>query len=592
MQAEIPFLREILIFLAAAGLVMPIVRRLGVSPVLGFLCVGLLIGPYGLGRLQDLIPGIGYLVVSDLEGVQTIGELGVIFLLFSIGLEMSVAQIWGMRKTVFGLGTAQIALSALAIGLVARAAGIDTATSILLGLCLALSSTAIVMQLLSEKLRLGSRVGRTAFGVLLMQDLAVVPILFYVGFLGTKTDGSLWISVLLTLAEAFAVVVAIFVIGRLLVRPVLRFAGSSGSREMFMASVLLLILGTSAVTAEAGLSMALGAFLAGLLFAATEYRHQVNSDIEPFKGLLLALFFISVGMRLDLLSISEQIGWIGLASVTLIAGKALILAFLALLFGRSFAVATETGVLLGQGGEFALVAITAALGLGVIDESLAQFVISVVVVTMFLTPGLEVAGRKLGTALAHFRQVEETSAPKDAASGAVVIGGFGRVGRILGKILEDQRVRYVAIDSDADTVAEGTKQGLPIFFGDASNPELLRHMGINHAAAFITTMNELEAARRIVSAVHGTWSHVPIYARARDPDHARQLKQLGAYDAVPETTEASLQLSESVLFGLGVPEDVARSVIEQERESLCFEQSGRIHREHASDRSSVSKARG
>lgn len=571
MHTEIPYLREIILFLAAAGLVMPVVRRLNISPVLGFICIGLLIGPFGLGRLEDQVPGIEYFVVSDLEGVQTIGELGVIFLLFSIGLEMSVAQLWGMRRTVFGLGSAQILVSALVIALAASALGTDAQTAILLGLCLALSSTAIVMQLLSEQMRLGSQAGRTSFGVLLMQDLAVVPILFYVGLLGSEVEGSFWTAVSISIGEALLAIALIFLVGRVVVRPVLRFAGSSGSREMFMASVLLFILGTSALTAQAGLSMVLGAFLAGLLFSGTEYRHQVNSDIEPFKGLLLALFFISIGMQLDVVAISRDFGAIVLAAISLVVGKAVILILLARAFGRPWDVATETGILLGEGGEFALVAVTAALSTAVIAPDLSQYVISVVVLTMLATPGLALLGRKIGNAIAASEQENADAMPMDVASEAIVIGGFGRVGRTLGKILEGQRIRYVAIDCDPNLVASEKARGVPIYYGDASNPELLRHIGINHAAAFVTTMDRRNAAESIVSAVHKSWPHIPIYARARDPDHARKVKGLGAYDAVPETTEASLQLSESLLFGLGVPDDVARAIVDQEREDLSFD---------------------
>ncbi|WP_338467640.1 cation:proton antiporter [Novosphingobium sp. ZN18A2] len=571
MHTQLPFLREIILFLAAAGLVMPIVRRLKISPVLGFLCIGLLIGPYGLGQLEEQVPAIGHFVVSDLQGIQTIGELGVTFLLFSIGLEMSVAQLWGMRRTVFGLGSAQILFGALAIGLAASVLGTDTKTAILFGLCLALSSTAIVVQLLSEQLRLASNAGRTAFGILLMQDLAVVPILLYVGVLGSRIEGSFWSAIVLSIGEALLTVAAIFLIGRLVVRPVLRFAGSSGSREMFMAAVLLFILGTSALTAEAGLSMALGAFLAGLLFSGTEYRHQVNSDIEPFKGLLLALFFISVGMRIDLMEIWNDLGAIALAAIALIVGKAVILVILARAFGHPWSVATEVGILLGEGGEFALVAVSAASSVGAIAIDMSQFLISVVVLTMLVTPGLAWLGRITGNAIAVTENETQNAAPEDVASDTIVIGGFGRVGRIIGKILEGQRIRYVAIDSDPILVASEKGRGLPIYYGDASNPELLRHIGISKAAAFITTMDQRNAAEHIVSAVHRSWPHIPIYARARDPAHARKMKQFGAYDAIPETTEASLQLSESLLFGLGIPDDVARSIIDQVRDDLCFD---------------------
>jgi CPA2 family monovalent cation:H+ antiporter-2 len=255
-----------------------------------------------------------------------------------------------------------------------------------------------------------------------------------------------------------------------------------------------------------------------------------------------------------------------------------ILLALGLAFRRSLPIAGEVAILLAQGGEFALVAITAALGLGVIDTGIGQFVISVVVLTMFATPGLEAVGRRLGRRLVSQRMEEETVLPEDVAKEAIVVRGFGRVGRILCKILEDQRIRYVAIDGDPDIVHEARRGGLPVYYGDASNPDLLRAMGIGKAAAFVTTMDNPGAAEQVVSAMHGAWPHVPIYARARDPGHAQQLRRLGAFDAVPETTEASLQLSESVLFGFGVPEEAAHAVISQERESLCFEIAGRKHR--------------
>lgn len=576
MHPELPYLREIILFLVAAGVVMPLVRQLKVSPVLGFLCIGLVIGPYGLGRLEGEVPGVGYFFVSDLEGVQTIGELGVIFLLFCIGLEMSLPQIWSMRRKVFGLGSAQIVLSAVLIGLAAYTFGANSQTAILLGLCLALSSTAIVMKLLSEQLRLNSHTGRTAFGVLLMQDLAVVPILFYVGILGSEPEGSFWAAISLSIGQALLAIAAIFLIGRIAVRPVLRFASSSGSREMFMASVLLFILGTSALTAEAGLSMALGAFLAGLLFSNTEYRHQVNSDLEPFKGLLLALFFISVGMRIDLMAIWDDIGTITLAAIALIAIKAGILAVLARAFGCPWGVAAETGLLLGEGGEFALVAVTAALTIGVISPDLAQYVISLVVLTMLATPSLAWLGRKVSRAIIAFDQKTANALPEDLSSDTILIGGFGRVGQTIGKILESQNIRYVAIDSDSNLVASEKARGVEIYFGDAGNPEFLRHIGISSAAAFVTTMDQRDASTHIVAAVHASWPSIPIYARACDPAHAWKLRSSGAVYAVPETTEASLQLSQSLLFGLGVPDDVARSVVGQERESLSFGEPARL----------------
>ncbi|AKH41246.1 CPA2 family monovalent cation:H+ antiporter-2 [Altererythrobacter atlanticus] len=567
MHAGIPYLREVLIFLAAAGLIVPLVRRLRISPVLGFLCIGLLIGPYGLGRLTSLIPSLELVVITETEGIEAIGELGVIFLLFSIGLEMSFRQIWNMRRDVFGLGSAQIVVSAVAIGGTAYWLGVDIPAAILLGLCLALSSTAIVMQLLSEQLRLSSTAGRATFSILLMQDLAVVPILFLVGIFASQ-GGTGAVAGLIALVEAIAVIGAIFLAGRFLVRPLLRYAGGSGSQELFMACVLLLIIGTSAVTAVAGLSMALGAFLAGLLFAATEYRHQIHNDIEPFKGLLLGLFFISVGMQLDVTAVWDQAEYVLLAALGLIALKAAILFLLARIFRHSTAIAAEISILLGEGGEFALVAVAAGTAAGVISVGVAQFVVLVVVVTMFTAPLLAALGRRVGQKLSAAHAMDIAGPDAENADRRVVIGGFGRVGRAIGKILEDQRIPYLAIDSDADLVARERNAGLPIHYGDASNDRFLREIGIDTAIAFISTMDRRAGAEAVVSALHKAHPHLPIYARAKDPAHARALKNCGAEMAIPETTEAGLQLSEAVLIATGIPDETANAIIEQERSNI------------------------
>ncbi|PKP92832.1 MAG: potassium transporter [Alphaproteobacteria bacterium HGW-Alphaproteobacteria-16] len=576
MHDELPFLKEAILFLVAAGLVMPLVRRVRISPVLGFLCIGLIVGPYGLGRLADVMPALDAVVLRDTEGVALLGELGVIFLLFAIGLELSVAQLWKMRRLVFGLGSAQVGVSAVAIGAVAWWYGNSTGASVVLGLCLALSSTAIVMQLLAEKLRLATPPGRAAFGVLLFQDLAVVPILFLVGVLGARSgqdDGPILLPAILALGGAVLMIAVILGAGRWVVRPVLRIAGGSGSREQFMAAVLLLILGTAALTAWAGLSMALGAFLAGLLFAGTEYRHQINNDIEPFKGLLLALFFLSVGMSLDPVAVYDRFWLIGAAAIGLIALKAAILFVLGRMFGLSPAVAGEAALTLGEGGEFAIVAITAALATGVIAPDAGQFILLVVVVTMFLTPGLAAAGRALGNRLAARQGMVDLPDSGDGAAHGdeeprVVIGGFGRVGQLIARMLEDQRIPYVAIDMDPETVARHRDRGAAIYFGDASNPEVLARLGISDALAFAATMDQPGASERVVGAVHDAWPLVPIHARAVDPDHARRLVERGATSAVPETTEASLKLSETLLSELGIPEETARDIVDAHRAEI------------------------
>lgn len=565
MHPEIPYLREIIIFLVAAGLVVPLVRRAGISPVLGFLFVGLVIGPYGVGRFVGDTPILEYFVIADIEGVSRVAELGVIFLLFTIGLELSVAQLWAMRRLVFGLGAAQVTVSAIAIGVIAYLFGNSLVAATIFGLCLALSSTALVMQLLTETRRLSTPAGRSSFGILLLQDLAVVPILFFVGVAGASVQGSLALAAGLAIGEAVLVIAVIFLIGRVIVRPLLQFVGGTGSREVFMAAVVLLVLATAAITAEAGLSMALGAFLAGLLFAGTEYRHQIASDIEPFKGLLLGLFFISVGMSLDVVAVGENIGWVALSVVGLLCLKGAIIFTLARLWRLPKDVAAETAILMSQGGEFAFVVIAAALTYALLDPAVAQFMLMVVIVTMFLTPLLAIAGRRAGQALRE-RDASLSADDRPMDDGhPVIIGGFGRVGKMLAQLLEEQRVPYVAIDSNPELVARERAEGASVYFGDASQPDLLRHLGIERAAAFATTMDEPGSAEHVIKAVHDEWPHVPIMARARDIGHAHHLQKQGADSAVPETVEASLELCEQVLTGIGIPDDAARTIVDERR---------------------------
>lgn len=565
MHPEIPYLRETIIFLVAAGLVVPLVRKAGISAVLGFLFVGLIIGPFGVGRLVGETPVLELMVIADVEGVSRFAELGVIFLLFTIGLELSIAQLWGMRRLVFGFGTMQVTISALVIGAIAYAFGNSLVAATIFGLCLALSSTALVMQLLTESRRLSTPAGRASFGVLLLQDLAVVPILFFVGIAGATIQGSLALAALQAIGEAVLVIVLIFVIGRIAVRPFLRFVGGTGNREVFMAAVILLVLITAALTALAGLSMALGAFLAGLLFAGTEYRHQIASDIEPFKGLLLGLFFISVGMSLDVLAVWANIQWVLLSALGLLVIKGLILFALARAYRLPKDVAAETAILMSQGGEFAFVVIAAALSFSQLDQGNAQFILLVVIVTMFLTPLLAIAGRRLGDMLRQ-RDAQNGEAPATIDNEhPVIIGGFGRVGRLLAQLLEEQRIPYIAIDSDPDLVAIERAKGAAIFFGDASQPDLLKHLGIERAAAFATTMNTPEAADHVIKTIHRDWPHIPIIARASDVPHAESLRASGARSAVPETVEASLELCEQLLTNIGFPQEAARSIVDDQR---------------------------
>lgn len=565
MWEQTPYLRELIVFLAAAGLVVPLARRFRINPVLGFLSVGLLVGPHAAGRLAAEAPFLGHILIADTEGVRRLAEFGVVFLLFTIGLELSFQRLWAMRRLVFGLGSAQVLASGLIIGSIAFAFGNSPSASALLGLSLALSSTAIVVQLLAEKFRLSTPAGRTGFGVLLLQDLAVIPILFLVHALGDRPANTvLPIDLVVTLGQAGLFIVLTLLIGRVLIRPLFRLVGGSRSRELFMAAVLLVILGTALLAEVSGLSMALGAFLVGLLFAGTEYRHQINADIEPFKGLLLALFFISLGMTLDPAAVWENAGMV-LASVAgLMAIKSAILFLLARAFRLPLAVATESALLLCQGGEFAFVVIATAMPYSLIAADIAQFMLMVVIITMFLTPFVAHVARRLAA------WIEQASAaggaiPVDSLDGHVIIAGFGRVGRIVARMLDEQRIPYVALDQDPAITAHFRELGSAVYFGDATNQELLARLGGARAAAFVSTLDEPRAAERAVAAAHRAWAQLPIFARARDSAEAARLAAAGASVVIPETVEASLQLGESLLSRFDVPEETVVQMIEQHR---------------------------
>ncbi|MGE4070386.1 MAG: monovalent cation:proton antiporter-2 (CPA2) family protein [Lysobacterales bacterium] len=565
----LPYLREAMIFLVAAGIVVPLLHRWRVSPVLGYLLVGYLIGPFGLGLLAGQWPWLAYLSIPEISGVQTLAELGVVFLLFVIGLELSLERLWALRRLVFGLGSLQVLVSAVIIGLVAGLLGSSASAAMLIGASLALSSTAIVMQLLAERRQLGTPLGRAAFSILLLQDLAVVPILFLVGVLGAEQGNGLLLPLLLALGKALLVMVTIFLVGRQLLRPLMRLVARARSPEMFMAAILLVVIGSATLTAMAGLSMALGAFLAGLLLAESEFRHEIEVDIEPFKGLLLGLFFVSVGMGIDARVIAADLLPILAALLALIAAKALIIYLLARAFGLSRALALETGLLLGQAGEFAFVVLGLASQMTLLPATDIQFLLIVVGLSMLLTPGLATLARRWAEGMIRRRPEHGQPEPVDldGIEGHVVIAGFGRVGQALARVLDSERLSYVALDLDAEHVARVRAELLPVFYGDASRLDMLRRAHLATARALVVTMDSAQAAEHIVRAVREFAPELPIYARARDRAHARRLLQQGATEVAPETIEASLQLAARVLVSTGFSADAAKQRIQIEREA-------------------------
>jgi len=563
----IPHLRETLLFLGLAGVLVPLLQRYRVSSVLGFLAVGILVGPFGLGRVAADVPLLGWLVFPTLEAVSVLAEVGVMFLMFMIGLELSAERLWAMRGWVFAAGSAQVLASAAAIGLVATAFGSTPAAALVIGLALSFSSTAVVMQLLSSRRELGTPIGQASFSILLLQDLAVVPVLILVGLLARPGEASVAASMALAIGKAAAAIVLIYLLGRVAIRPLFRRMAASRQADTFMALTLLSTLGIASLTWLAGLSMALGALLAGLLLAETEFRHEVEITIDPFRGLLMGLFFLSVGMSIDPMQIVRAPLLLLGAVAGLFALKAIVVASVVRIGGLSPAGAIETGLLLGQGGEFAFIVFGAAMSLGLLDERAGRFLLLTVGLSMFAAPLVAEAGRRLGVRAQRAAPLPPATEPVlPGLSGHVVVAGYGRVGQLLGQLFDSQGIGYVAIDPDARLVASFHEQGRPVFVGDASRSELLRHLGLDDACAIVLTMDQGTATLRAVQAIRREWPHLPILARARDERHALALREAGADAVIPEALESALQLAALALARAGLPGAALLDLIDHERD--------------------------
>jgi CPA2 family monovalent cation:H+ antiporter-2 len=548
-------LKGLIIFLVVAGVIVPLFHRARIGTVLGFLIAGVVLGPQGLGRLAGDYPWLGYVTFDDPRRGAALAEAGIIILLFLLGLELSLQRLWQLRRYVLGVGLVQVLLSTLAIGAGVRLSGGMPPAGIVLGLCLALSSTAIVMQLLIEQHRAANLTGRIALSVLLFQDLMVVPILFVVGVLAGGAGGGI-VALIRPFAEALAAVVAILLVGRFVVRPLLRSAVRTGSRDLIMAIALLIVVVFSVATGLAGLSVALGAFLAGLLLSDSEARHHIEVELEPFKGLLLGIFFITVGSNVDAFVIAADAAWIVLAAVLLMGVKAAILFAAARGFGVPRAVAAEVALLLAQAGEFGFVAIGVAQAGALLSPRLAAGAVAVVGLSMLVTPLAALAARALAARLEAAEYGRNAPGPELAElNNHVVIGGFGRVGYLIAQALEGENVPYVALDANGERVARMRLEHQPVFFGDAGRLELLDKVGALRARAFVVTVNNAGAAERMVAAARTIRPDALVFARAADAAHAARLMDLGAVEVIPETVEASLQLAARLLEGLDMPED-------------------------------------
>lgn len=562
--------RETLVFLATAGIVVPVFHRLRVSPVLGFIAAGVALGPFGLGRLFAPYPMLAPYTLNDVERVAGVAAFGVVFLLFMIGLELSFERLTAMRRLVFGLGPLQVIVSGLALGGIGMALSIAAPVALLLGGALALSSTAIVLPVLAERKRLASGAGRAAFAVLLFQDLAVAPLLFGVTLLsGEGPSGGRGLGVLLTLAPAVVALGAILVIGRWVLRPLFHHVAAARSTELFMAACLFVVILTSAVAAASGLSMALGAFLAGLLLAETEYRRAIEVTIRPFQGLLLGLFFVSVGAGLDLSRLVADPLRVLAFALGLMAVKSALLFAAGLAVRLPLRVNAEVALLLGPGGEFAFVILAGLMGAGMLPADMGQDLLVAVTLTMVATPGVALVAERVGRRL---RRAAEPPAPAepppDDGRPRIIIVGYGRVGRLVSEMLAVHALTFLAIDDDPAVVAREREAGVPIYFGDATRPDFLHRCGLELAPALVITINAYRVVEQVVAAGRAARGDLTIVARARDAGHAQRLYDLGATDAVPETIEASLQLSEAVLVDVGVPLGLVIASIHEKRDAF------------------------
>ncbi len=574
---DVALYKDALIVLSTAAVVVPIVRHVKVSPVIVYLLAGLILGPNGIALLAPDQAWLKWVTISPDNKLHSVGELGVVFLLFLIGLELSLQRLVTMRRLVFGLGSAQIILSAGVIGVAVWSLGLKPEPAVLIGLSLALSSTAIVIELLAQQQRLSTTSGRTAFAILLMQDLAVVPLILLVTVLAGNSEVSVLEGVITALAQATVALVVVAGVGWLALRPLFRHVAASGSQELFVAATLLVIVASGLVTGVSGLSMALGAFVAGLLLAESEFRRAIQATVDPVKGLLLGVFFFTVGMSLDTRTIVADPAPVLLGTAALIGAKALLLVALLMAFRVAPAAIAEVALLLGSGGEFAFIVIGLAALSGLIAGEVAAVIFAVTALSMLLIPVLDLIGQGLAGRLAAQAPLapELLVSPTDnEESPRAIIVGFGRVGRLLSEMLEEHGVSHLAVEFDPSNVSPWRKRGRPVYYGDARNEFFLKECGVRHADAVLITINSPSIADDIVQHVRSVSDRVVIVARARDAEHARRLYDLGATEAVPETIEASLQLAEASLVGLGVPTGRVIASIHGKRDEIRDELQG------------------
>ncbi len=566
----IELLSTLLLFFGISGLIVPLLQRLKLSPILGYLICGILVGPNGLALFIEQMPALRFVTVDDPSTVQILGELGIIALLFMIGLEFSIGRLVELKRYVLGLGSAQIIVSAAVIAGVALLFNNSLPTALLLGASLALSSTAIVMQMLSEKHMINRPIGILSFSILLMQDLAVVPILIMASVISGSSDQSLLWVVVNSLAIAVAVIVAIYIIGKRFLRPLMEAIPFTHSPEWLMAFVLFIVIATATLTQSAGLSAALGAFLAGLLISETQFRFEVEVIIEPLKNLLLGIFFLSVGMMIDWRAVMDNPLWIVVSVIGIFMIKAAILYPLARLFGVVPGMAGRMAVMLSQPGEFAFMILGFAMTTQVLPPEHGQFFLLVTAIAMFLSPLLFRLAPVIGKALDkeclnQLKELENTPEKE----GHVIIAGFGRIGMMVGCALEKQMIPYIAIDHDPQQVDTHRARGFNVMYGDVKHKEQWYKLKADKAKAVVIAIDEEQAAKEALHTVKKHWPHLPVMMRSKDTSSAKDLYTKGAILVVPEALESSLQLARATMETYGVAEEELDDIIYQSRKHVA-----------------------
>ncbi|RIV88695.1 sodium:proton exchanger [Aurantiacibacter xanthus] len=557
-----PMMSNALVILGAAGIVIPLFARFRITPIIGFILVGLLVGPYGLGRMVADYPWLTHITISEPEGLEPFAEFGIILLLFTIGLELSFKRLWQLRKLVFGLGALEIMVIGALITAILYYTGQYWTGALALGLALAFSSTALVLPISGTT----SAVGRAALSMLLFEDIMIVPVIFLLGALAPYADADGMAGLLSTLWQGLFVVLIMMVGGRLVLPRLFAQAARTKSPEIFLAASLLVVIGASLATTAVGLSPIVGALIAGLLIAETEYHSEVEGMMEPFKGLALGVFLLTVGMGIDFSMVWDNLGTIALAVVGVLLLKAVVTGVLLRFMGARRSTSVETGILMASPSETTLIVLTAATSAALVSREVGQFWQTVTAIGLTITPLLALLGKNLAGRMDPAPTLEEVD--ENPRAPHVVVIGLGRVGRLVAQMLARHEKAYIAIDSNADLVEDARRDGYVAIYGNAMRADVLNKMGIASAPAVILTMDEHVLAQQLVRKLRQQYPDLPIIARARDSVHAAELYRSGATTAVPETLESSLQLSEAALVDLGVPMGPVIASIHEKRDEM------------------------